>query len=258
MQSIYSRIEEIKNDQKRAALCIVVDTSGSTPRKQGAKMIVMEDGVIWGTIGGGAIEKEVADKAVELIRSGIPSKFSFNLEDDLSMQCGGTVEVYVEPLHPTQKLFIFGAGHIGRALAGLANELDFSVTLFDPREGIFSDKIFTPFTCINKDYFQAIDEAVFDDFTYIVIVTHKHLFDEEILEKVARKPHAYLGMIGSTRKVAEVKKRFLAKKLLTEKDLDKIDMPIGIRFLAESPQEIAVSIAAKLIDVRNTLNKGSV
>jgi xanthine dehydrogenase accessory factor len=257
MQSIFAKVEELKNEQKRAALCIITDTKGSTPRKQGAKMIVFPDGTIYGTIGGGSIEKEVAEKAVELIASGKPAKLSFQLEEDLGMHCGGYAEVYIEPLNPNQKIFIFGAGHIGKALAGLAKELDFVVTLFDPREGIFNDKVFSFYTCINEDYFHAIEEAAFDESTYIVIVTPKHSFDEEILAKVARKPHAYLGMIGSLKKVELLKERFLKEKILTKKELDVVDMPIGIKFRVESPQEIAVSIAAKLIDVRNTLNKSN-
>jgi len=257
MQSIFSKAEEIKNGQLRAAICIVVETRGSTPRKQGAKMIVFADGSIYGSIGGGSVEKEVAEKAVELIASIKPAKFGFSLEKDLGMHCGGYMEVYIEPINSAQKLFIFGAGHTGKAVALFAQELDFSITLFDPRENIFNDKIFEAYTCINKDYFQAIEEAVFDENTYIVIVTPKHVFDEEILAKVARKPHAYLGMIGSRRKVDLLKKRFMEEKIFTGEELEKIDMPIGVKLKAESPQEIAISIVAKLIDVRNTLNNGN-
>ena len=252
MKDFFSKAEEIINGSKSAALCIVIDTQGSTPRKQGAKMIVTADGTIYGSIGGGSIEKEVADMAVNLIGSGKPAKVAFNLDKDLGMHCGGTMEVYIEPLNRLQKLFIFGAGHIGKALAGFARQLEFSITLFDPREDIFKDDIFTAFTCINKDYFKAIEEAVFDDNTFVVIVTPKHLYDEEILAVAARKPHAYLGMIGSSRKVDLIKKRFLEENILTREELLKIDMPIGIRFNAETPQEIAISILAKLIDVRNT------
>ncbi len=254
MQSIYAKIEEIKGGKIPAALCIVIETSGSTPRKQGAKMIVYADGSIFGTIGGGGIEKDVADKAVKLIASGKPVKCVFSLEKDLGMHCGGTMEVYIEPINPVQKLFIFGAGHIGKSLAGFAKELDFSVTLFDPRENIFAEKAFEGCNCINKDYFEAINESAFDNNTYIVIVTPKHASDEEILAVVAKKPHAYAGMIGSTRKVELLKKRFMEEKILPMEVLDKIDMPIGIKFQAETPQEIAISILAKLIDVRNTLS----
>lgn len=254
MQSIFSKAEEIKNEQKRAALCIVIDTRGSTPRKPGAKMIVYVDGHIFGTIGGGSIEKEVAVKALEIITNGKPEKCIFNLEADLGMHCGGNMEVYIEPIGTTQKLYVFGAGHIGKALAGFAKTLDFAITIFDPRENIFLGKEFENCTCINKDYFDAIDEALFNENTYCVIVTPNHSYDEEILARITRKPHAYIGMIGSTRKVDLLKKRFLAENLLTAEELDSIDMPIGIRLHAESPQEIAISILAKLIDVRNTLH----
>jgi xanthine dehydrogenase accessory factor len=168
------------------------------------------------------------------------------------MHCGGTMEVYIEPLNPLQKLFIFGAGHIGKALAGFARDLEFSVTLFDPRKEIFSDEAFAGFNFTHLDYSQAIEQAAFDDNTYIVIVTPKHSNDEDVLARVARRPHAYIGMIGSNRKVDLLKKRFLEENILTLEELDNIDMPIGVKFKAETPQEIAISILAKLIDVRNT------
>ncbi|MEI7660904.1 MAG: XdhC family protein [Bacteroidota bacterium] len=253
MHQFFARVQEVVNGTTPAALCLVVDTKGSTPRKQGARMIVYADGSIYGTIGGGSVEKEVTETALKLIAAGKPAKIAFNLETDLGMHCGGMMEVYIEPLTPLKKLFIFGAGHIGKALAGFARELDFTVTLFDPREGIFAEEAFVPFTCINKDYFIGIGESAFDENTYIVIVTPKHTFDEEILADVARKPHAYLGMIGSSRKVDLLKKRFLDEHILDADELSAIDMPIGIRFNAETPQEIAISILAKLIDVRNTI-----
>ena len=255
MQSIFSKAEELKIEQQSAALCIVIETKGSTPRKQGAKMIVFTDGSIYGTIGGGSVEKEVAEKAVVLIKSGKPEKCTFSLEKDLGMHCGGYMEVYIEPICPLKKLYIFGAGHIGKALAKFAKELDFAITLFDPRDGIFHDKEFLSYTCINEYYFKAIDNAAFDENTFCVIVTPKHTFDEEILAKIAKKKTAYVGMIGSTRKVEILKKRFIEEKLLTKKELENIDMPIGIKLAAETPQEIAVSIIAKVIDVRNSESK---
>ncbi|MCK9202914.1 MAG: XdhC family protein [Bacteroidales bacterium] len=252
MQTVFSKAEELKNENVPAAFCIVVGTSGSTPRKQGAKMIVYADGAIYGSIGGGSVEKEVAAKAVGLIVSGKREKCVFKLEQDLSMHCGGTMEVYIEPLVPVQQLIIFGAGHIGRALAKLAAEFDFSTTVIDPRENIFQDLSFSHTNCLNLDYFQAIEKIAFTDNAYLVIVTPKHAFDEEILIKVCRKPHAYLGMIGSSRKVELVRKRFLDENILTSEELDHIDMPIGIKFRVETPQEIAVSILARLIDERNS------
>jgi xanthine dehydrogenase accessory factor len=253
MQSIYSRIEEVRCSGTPAALCIVTDTSGSTPRKQGSKMIVFADGSVFGTIGGGSIEKDVVDRAVKLIGSGKAEKCIFNLDKDLGMHCGGNMEVYIEPICRVNKLFVFGAGHIGRSLAGFAKEVDFSVTIIDPREHIFNEREFESCYCMNTDYFEAIESITWDSNSYIVIVTPKHVFDEDILAKVAHKPHFYIGMIGSKRKVALLKNRFLEEKLMTEEELALIDMPIGMQMAAETPQEIAISILAKLIDVRNSV-----
>jgi len=257
MQSIFLKAEELKNQQKRGAVCIVVDTTGSTPRKHGSKMVVFDDGTIYGSIGGGSVEKEVAEKALSLIAGGIPAKLTFNLEDDLGMHCGGTMEVYIEPIIPSQKLLIFGGGHIGKAIALFAKELDFSIHIIDPRPGIFTEEMLRDHHCINEDYFKAIEEFPFDENTYCVIVTPKHLFDEEILGKIARKPHAYVGMLGSSRKVAMARQRFLDEKVLTKEELDAVDMPIGIKFRVQTPQEIAVSILAKLIDVRNSMTNSN-
>ncbi len=253
MQSIFSKTEELSRANVPAALCIVVESHGSTPRKAGAKMVVLADGSIYGTIGGGGVEQEVIGKALKLIASGKIEKCSFNLENDLSMQCGGTLEVYIEPLDPVQKLIIFGGGHIGKALIRFASEFNFNITVVDSRENIFQNPLFAGCNCINKDYFTVIDELVFDENSYIVIVTSKHAFDEDILIRVARKPHAYIGMIGSKNKVGSLKERVLKENLLTQEELDKMDMPIGIKFNAETPQEIAISILAKLIDTRNNL-----
>ncbi|MCK9219854.1 MAG: XdhC family protein [Bacteroidales bacterium] len=252
MDSVYTKIEQLKKEGKRAALCILIDTEGSTPRKPGAKMIVYPDGQNFGSIGGGSVEKEVVAEAVKLIETGISRKCRFKLEQDLGMHCGGTMEVYIEPLLPNQRVILFGAGHIGREVAQLAREFDFSVTAIDPRENIFQDPAFNNCTCLNKDYFDAIAEVMLDAYCYLVIVTPKHVFDEEILAEVARKPHAYLGMIGSKSKVNALTKRFLEENILTREELEKIDMPIGIKFNAQTPREIALSIVAKLIDVRNS------
>ena len=253
MTEIFKKAEEIIKGHKPAALCIVISTEGSTPRKAGSKMLVYPDGSVFGSIGGGSVEKEVVEIARKIIGTGKPEKHVFNLKNDLGMHCGGFMEVYIEPLNPLQKLFIFGAGHIGRALARYAGEFGFSITLFDPRERIFDDHCFNDHNCINKDYFEAIAEASFDQNTFIVIVTPKHSFDEDILARVALKEHVYLGMVGSSGKVALARKRFLEEKILSVEQLDAINMPIGIKFRAETPEEIALSILTKLIDVRNTL-----
>lgn len=252
MQSIYSRIEELRLSGKAAAICIVIETRGSTPRKQGAKMIVYADGSIEGTIGGGSVELDVIRQAKDVIISGIARKFVFNLGDDLGMHCGGEMEVFIEPLISMQTLYIFGAGHIGNILATLSEYLDFRVVVIDPREELLEKLELMQGSTIHAGYLDAIINLDFDAQTYMVIVTPNHQSDEEILASVARKPHKYLGLIGSRRKIALLRERFLKEQLLTEEEMDGVDMPIGLPIKAQTPAEIAVSILGKLIEVRNS------
>jgi len=254
MGSIYQTISELEKSRKPAAICFVIDSKGSTPRKAGAKMIVFPDGKIIGTIGGGSIEKQVIEDAKEVIKQNTSIKKAYNLAVDLGMSCGGAVEVYIEPVCKIDSLYVFGAGHIGRVVAKFATELDFNVTIFDNREDIFESIDLKDVNFVKNDYFESIEHADFDNNTYIVIVTPNHTWDEEVLSKVAKKEHAYVGMIGSKRKIEGVRKKFLENNILSEDQLNSIDMPIGIKLNAETPQEIAVSIIAKLIDVRNSRN----
>lgn len=254
MENILSKIAEIKKSGKKAALCIIVETTGSSPRKAGSKMIVLEDGSGLGTIGGGSLELKVTEDALRVISQSHPQKFSYDLEDDLSMHCGGTAEVYIEPIVPALKLIIFGAGHIGKALIKYVSDFGFQITLIDHRKELLDSFESKGIQLVCEEYIKAAQKLQFDEDTYVVIVTPKHSFDEEVLALCAKQPFAYLGMIGSKTKVALARKRFLEEKRLTQQELDKVDMPIGIKFNAQTPEEIAISILAKLIDVKNSGN----
>jgi len=153
------------------------------------------------------------------------------------------------------KLYIFGAGHIGKALAGYATGLGFHPFLFDQREGIFESWSLSGGETQTGDFLQIIDSLNFDKNTYVVIVTPQHESDEKVLFACSTHKFAYLGMIGSKRKVAEISKKAIENNVMTAGLLAKIDMPIGIPFAAETPAEIAISIVAKMIDVKNTLKK---
>lgn len=255
MLEIIDDLKKITEQGIPAVLCLVTDTSGSTPRKAGSKMLVYGDGRIKGTIGGGNIEYQVIAEALRMISGGGPFSKKFNLEADLKMQCGGTMTVYFEPLGCLPKLYIFGGGHVGKALAGYASGLGFRPFVFDQRETIFEGWNLPGVETRISDYLQTIHQLTFDTNTYVVIVTPQHEFDEKILLACATRPYAYLGMIGSKRKVAEIRKNALDNNLLTAETLNKVDMPIGIPFAAETPAEIAISIVAKMIDVKNTLKK---
>jgi xanthine dehydrogenase accessory factor len=253
MNDIYQIISKVKTNGQHAVFCIVTSTKGSSPGKPGMKMIVFEDGTIHGSIGGGSLEKQVTEKAIELMNSSTPLTIDFNLKSDLSMECGGSISVYIEPILPDMSLIIFGAGHIGRFLSGIAGEFGFSATVIDEREHIFDNYTQANIRCINKMYSEVIPDIEFNTRTFIVIVTHQHAHDEAILRLLCTKPYAYLGMIGSKTKVATIRKQLIQEAVLSDAEADLIDMPIGIPFNALTHQEIAISILAKLIDVKNSL-----
>lgn len=249
--NLFNEIEKIRKNDSQAALCIIVQTKGSTPRKVGSKMIVNEDGSIKGTIGGGNLEKKVIENALHQLKKNESKLYRHDLLHQHNMCCGGTVEIYIEPIQKMNKLYIFGAGHTGNALAQYANQMDFDVYVIDDRKEYLNDITIDGINKMNLDYTKVLPTLPFDEKTYITIMTYEHSHDRDILAYCIKQPHAYLGMIGSERKVKLTKKIFIEGKLATKAALEKVDMPIGININAEGPEEIAVSILAKLIDVKN-------
>lgn len=251
MADILLQLPEIQKQGRHFVLCIVTEAQGSTPRKEGARMIVFDDGSILGTIGGGSIEMQAHAEALQVLASGNARKKNYHLEDDLHMHCGGNMEIYFEPFYPDLKLYIFGAGHVGREVGKYARDFGFKVVFIDHRSGIFDEFESDYAQCIVNDYVKSLAEIRFDARDFVLITTPKHEYDENLLERLAKKQLAYIGMIGSKRKVAEARKRLLQENALTEEQLDFVDMPVGIPFHAETPAEIAISIVAKLIDTKN-------
>ena len=249
--NLLREIENIRKETVKAALCIIVQTKGSTPKKVGAKMIVKEDGSILGTIGGGNLEKKVIENALQQIDKNEPKLFKHDLLHQHNMCCGGSVEIYIEPIQKMNKLYIFGAGHTGNALAKYAIDMDFDVYVIDDRAAYIDDINIEGINKMNLDYKKVLPSLPFDRNTYIVIMTYEHSYDRDILAYCIKQSYAYLGMIGSQRKVELTKKMFKEGKLATEKELKNIDMPMGISINAEGPEEIAISIMAKLISVKN-------
>lgn len=241
---------EIENSTKKAVLCTIVSSKGSTPRKMGSKMIVYQNETIFGSIGGGALEQKVIQQALEVIDSQHSKIVAHNLVKELEMCCGGTVELFLEPIMNKKKLYIFGAGHIGKALAKFAIELDFIVSLIDERIDAF-EGFEVDCTKINQQHITAIEKLNFDENTFIVTVTYDHAFDREILALCSKKKNGYIGMVGSERKVEIAKKALFSSSLLNQKEIEKVDMPIGKKINAITPEEIAISILAKLIEERN-------
>jgi len=249
--NIYDEILKQSSNSDKAALCIIVQTKGSTPRKVGAKMIVKEDGSITGTIGGGNLEKKVIENALKQLNENEPKLYKHDLLHQHSMCCGGSVEVYIEPIQKMKKLYIFGAGHTGNALANLAKGLSFDTYVIDDRKEYLDEMKVEGVNKMNLDYKKVLPSLPFDNDTFIVIMTYEHAYDRDILAYCIKQPHAYLGMIGSKRKVEITKKMFKEGKLASKTELDAVDMPMGMNINADGPEEIAVSIMAKLISVKN-------
>ena len=253
MNDVFEKIVADRNNNCEFAICIITNTKGSVPRAKGAKMLVYPGGKIFGTIGGGKIEKKVIEDALGTLKEKEAAIFHYDLLKQLNMSCGGSMDVYIEPVMKKNKLYIFGAGHTGAALAKRALEFDFEITLIDDRKDYLDEIKLTGIKKINGEYEQLLPGLSFDDSTYITIMTYGHPFDREILSFCLRKPHAYIGMMGSLRKVELTKKMFIEAGIGTQDELSRIDMPMGIDIGADGPEEISISILAKLLSVKNKI-----
>lgn len=250
--NLYNEIEEIRKNGVDAVLCTIVHTIGSTPRKVGSKMLVFADGSIKGTIGGGNLEKEVIKNALIQLKNNEAKLFKHDLLHQHNMCCGGTVEIFIEPIEKMKRLYIFGAGHTGHALAKIAKALDFEIFVIDDRKD-YIDQLtdVLEINILNVDYKKILPTLPFNENTFIVILTYEHEIDRDILAYCINKPHQYLGMIGSQRKIEMTKKMFLEAGIATKEQLEKVNMPIGATILAETPEEIAISILAEIIEIKN-------
>ncbi len=250
MLSFYKQIHETEKSEDKAALCIITQTKGSTPRKIGTKMIVFENMKIIGTIGGGVLEVSVIKNAIEVLKTNKAKLYKHELHKHHKMECGGYVEIYIEPIVKKNKLYIFGGGHIGKILAKYAIDFSFEVTIIDERKNIFDEFVDNKINLIKKNHNIAFSELRFDNNTYIASISHTHKYDKEIVAYCAKQNHRYLGMIGSNRKIEKIKNYYLSQKILTSEDMSEIDWPMGISIKCETPREIAISIMAKLIDIK--------
>jgi xanthine dehydrogenase accessory factor len=238
-----------------AALATVIRRSGSAPQVAGARLLVYPDGRALGTVGGGAIELQVLDSCRQVLRTGKPRTVEAHLVRDLGMCCGGAMEVFVDYLQAEARLILVGAGHVAQALAPLARTLGYRVLVADDREELLEDPAFEQVERLAYDA-DEIDDAIPDlsERDVIVIVTRDHGRDERALAKLIERPHAYLGMIGSVRKVHTVLARILRRydeRGLPRPDLSRVHAPVGLALGGRTPPEIAVSIAAELIALRH-------
>jgi xanthine dehydrogenase accessory factor len=250
---VFGEIVRLHNSRTPCVLATVVRTSGSTPRKATARMIVLADGHIVGTIGGGRVEKEVADAALALLAEGDGARarmLRYHLTHELAMCCGGEMEVFVEPLIPAPPLVVCGGGHVAQALVPLAKNVGFSPIVVEEAEEMATPERF-PDAARIVDSFDPRDwkDLPLDGGSYVVIVTRDHAQDQALLEHFVGRELAYLGLIGSRRKIEMFKQRLGARGVEPGR-FETLHAPIGLDIGAETPEEIAVAIVAELIQAR--------
>lgn len=254
MADIYQELARIRAEGEEVALVTVISASGSTPREEGAKMLVRADGSIVGTIGGGGVEKRVIKEAVKAIRTGKPQRFEYRLKEgeELGMICGGDMDVFIEPVLSSPTMYIFGGGHIALCLAKMGKLVGFKIAVIDARPEFASPQRFPEADLtVVEDFARAFRKLKVDKTGYIVIVTHGHKGDEIVLEGALATEAKYIGMIGSQTKKQTVFSHLLAKGIPQEQ-LDRVHAPIGLEIYSQTPEEIAVSILAEVIKVRRS------
>jgi xanthine dehydrogenase accessory factor len=251
---IYEEIVKLRQEGRRGAVATIVNVRGSIPSFETAKMLVRDDGSIAGTIGGGCVEAEVWQAAREVMESEKPRSLTFNLNQDpkydTGLVCGGTLDIFVEPVLPPALLYIFGAGHVSVNLYRVAKSAGFDVSVIDDREAYASRERFPEAKeVIAVDFEQAMARIAPNESSYIVIVTRGHRDDMRILRWAVQTPARYIGMIGSKRKTITIF-RELTKEGIPAQLFDRVHAPVGLDIGAITPEEIAVAITAELIAVR--------
>jgi xanthine dehydrogenase accessory factor len=251
---IYEQIVELRRQGRRGAVATITNVRGSIPSFQTAKMLVRDDGSIAGTIGGGCVEAEVWQAAREVMEEEKPRTLTFNLNNnpkyDTGLVCGGTLDVFIEPVLPPALLYIFGAGHVAYNVYKVAAIAGFDVVVVDDRTAY-----------ANRDRFPDAREVIAEDFematarldpresSHIVIVTRGHRDDMRILRWAMNTRARYLGMIGSRRKTISIYKE-LEKEGIPAEKFANVHAPVGLEIGAVTPEEIAVAIVAEMIAVR--------
>jgi xanthine dehydrogenase accessory factor len=250
MNPIYEALAALMRSGERAALATVVRTAGSTPQVPGAKILLREDGSHVGTIGGGRIEQVVLEALAQVLRERRSQLRRWHLTHDLGMCCGGQMEVFLEAVESAPQLVVFGAGHVALATVRLARVVGFAATVIDAREDLNDAARFPEAAHILAEPREAVGSGAvpWGPDTFVVIATHDHRLDEEALAACLGQPLAYLGMIGSRRKVLRIFERLRMR--YPEANLDAVHAPIGLDIGAVTPEEIGVAILAELVAVR--------
>jgi xanthine dehydrogenase accessory factor len=247
-----AKMSELSSEGKDFATATVVGTKGSTTGRIGFKILIGTDGsILDGNLGGGCSESTVAEQALEAIREGKPRLMTVLLEEEekggIGANCGGSMEIYIEPFVPKDQLVIFGGGgerSIAGPLVKLAKILNYRVTVVDPGA---TREMYPGADIIIPDFAErAIKKINFGNGASIVIVT-KHKYDEPALKSVVSLNVSYIGLVSSHHRASALFKQLMEKEGIKESDLRKVNVPIGLDLGAQTYEEIALSILAEIV-----------
>lgn len=253
-RAVYQALLDAQSKGEMAALATVIKIQGSVPRHEGSKMLVHPDGTIIGTVGGGAMEALVIKEALAAMQDGQTRLPSYTLNDLASGDpgvCGGTVQVFIEPVGASPTLLVIGIGHVGKALAQLGKWSGYRVIVADDRAD-FCNPEYLPgmdgyVVCKSGEIAQHI---VINAQTFIAATTRGMPVDLNLIPALLLTSAAYIGVIGSRRRWLVTVKALIEERGLKAEDLERVYAPIGLELNAETPQEIAISILAQIIMVQ--------
>ncbi len=254
MAELWRSLADAADRGETVVLATVVGVNGSAPRSSGARMVVWPDGRIEGTVGGGNFEAQVIGQALTALETGKPTRYAVHLTRDLGMCCGGAMEVFLEPLRPTDRLLLFGAGHVGRATAAFARDAGWAVTVVDDRDDQNTAERFPGCERLLVDPRRYAATLQADPRTWVFVVTHDHALDQDLTERLVAQDWAWLGLIGSRAKVTKFHLRLRAAGVTPDR-LARISGPVGLDIGAETPEEIAISVLAEMIRVRRKVDR---
>ncbi|HZT39199.1 MAG TPA: XdhC/CoxI family protein [Bryobacteraceae bacterium] len=251
---VFEELVRLRRLGQRCALATIVQVNGSIPSFESAKMLIREDGSFVGTIGGGCVEAEVWNAAREVLETEQPRSLNFNLGQDAAYDngliCGGQLTVFVEPVVPQPRAYIFGAGHISKAISKVAAIAGFSTVIIDNRQQFACRERFPEADEVHAaEYEDIFPQLNINSSSYLVIVTRGHRDDMRVLRWAVQTQPRYLAMIGSKRKtIATI--RELEKEGIPRDAFAQLYAPMGLDIGAVTPEEIAVSVVAEMIAVR--------
>jgi xanthine dehydrogenase accessory factor len=251
---LYDEIVRLRSLGQKCAVATIVQVNGSIPSFESAKILVREDGSFMGTVGGGCVEAEVWNAAREVIETEKPRHLSFSLGQDAAYDegliCGGQLNIFVEPVIPQPRAFIFGGGHVSKSISKVATLAGFSTSIIDNREAFANRERFPEAEATYaEEYEDVFPKLPVNSSSYIIIVTRGHRDDMRVLRWAVNTPAKYIAMIGSKRKTISVVHE-LEKEGIPREAFEKVFAPMGLEIGAEMPEEIAISVVAEMIAVR--------